>query len=176
MTETLDIEHFRGLLEVRLAELRGLIDGARDQVKPVELDQTSVGRLSRMDAMQVQAMAQETERRRHLDLQRVQAALERLAGTTLVIAAHRNSRPWQGETLFHGVHRRQDLPPAHVPDGGVMVVRRDALFAPCESPHDFLGSKRAGVVTREGEVIDIDSEIDLLVADAVLRGRAGAST
>lgn len=80
MTETLNIDHFRELLEARLAELRGLIDGARDQVKPVELDQTSVGRLSRMDAMQVQAMALETERRRHLDLQRVQAALERLAG------------------------------------------------------------------------------------------------
>lgn len=79
MTNPLDIDHFRDLLEARRAELRGLIDGARDQVKPVELDQTSVGRLSRMDAMQVQAMAQETERRRHLDLQRVQSALERLA-------------------------------------------------------------------------------------------------
>jgi len=79
MTDTLDIDYFRELLEARLAELRGLIDGARDQVKPVELDQTSVGRLSRMDAMQVQAMAQETERRRHIDLQRAQSALERLA-------------------------------------------------------------------------------------------------
>lgn len=79
MTDTLYIDYFRELLEARLAELRGLIDGARDQVKPVELDQTSVGRLSRMDAMQVQAMAQETERRRHIDLQRAQSALERLA-------------------------------------------------------------------------------------------------
>lgn len=78
MTETLDLDHFRGLLEARLAELRGLIERARDQVKPVELDQSSVGRLSRMDAMQVQAMAQETERRRHLDLQKAQTALERL--------------------------------------------------------------------------------------------------
>jgi DnaK suppressor protein len=78
MAENIDLERFRGLLEARLVELRALIAGARDQVKPVELDQTSVGRLSRMDAMQVQAMAQETERRRNLDLQRAQTALERL--------------------------------------------------------------------------------------------------
>lgn len=46
--------------------------------KPVELDQTSVGRLSRMDALQVQAMQLETERRRHLELQRIDAALARI--------------------------------------------------------------------------------------------------
>lgn len=78
MSDNLDLEYFRGLLEARLVELRDLIAGARDQVKPVALDQTSVGRLSRMDAIQVQAMALETERRRHIDLKKVQAALERL--------------------------------------------------------------------------------------------------
>jgi len=83
--------------------------------------------------------------------------------------------PWQGERLFNGIHRRQDLPPVHVPDGGVTVVRRSALFASCDGPHDFLGGSRAGVVTGEGEVIDIDSEIDLLVADATLRAREGVS-
>lgn len=44
----------------------------------VELDQTRVGRLSRMDSLQRQAMAQEAERRRKLELQRIDAALERL--------------------------------------------------------------------------------------------------
>lgn len=44
---------------------------------PVELDQTSVGRLSRMDAMQMQAMAQAQSRRRKMELARVRAALER---------------------------------------------------------------------------------------------------
>jgi DnaK suppressor protein len=78
MSENLDLDYFKGLLIARLDELRALIAGARDQVKPVALDQSSVGRLSRMDAMQVQAMAKETERRRQLDLQRVQTALERL--------------------------------------------------------------------------------------------------
>lgn len=45
----------------------------------VELDQSSVGRLSRMDAMQGQAMAQENERRRNRKLKRIDAALEQIA-------------------------------------------------------------------------------------------------
>lgn len=44
----------------------------------MELDQTRVGRLSRMDALQGQAMAQETERRRKNELQRIEAALLRV--------------------------------------------------------------------------------------------------
>lgn len=44
----------------------------------VELDQTRVGRLSRMDALQNQAMALEAERRRRLELQRIDASLKRL--------------------------------------------------------------------------------------------------
>jgi len=44
----------------------------------VELDQSSVGRLSRMDAMQGQAMAQENERRRSLKLEQIKSALERI--------------------------------------------------------------------------------------------------
>ena len=44
----------------------------------VELDQSSVGRLSRMDAMQGQAMAQENERRRILKLELIDAALKRI--------------------------------------------------------------------------------------------------
>ncbi|MQX35172.1 hypothetical protein GHC57_01425 [Roseospira navarrensis] len=37
-----------------------------------------MGRLSRMDALQHQAMAQETERRRQVELKRIDAALERM--------------------------------------------------------------------------------------------------
>jgi DnaK suppressor protein len=44
----------------------------------MEVDLSRVGRLSRMDAMQNQAMAQATEARRQLRLTRVRAALERL--------------------------------------------------------------------------------------------------
>lgn len=48
---------------------------ARDTV---ELQQDSVGRLSRMDALQQQAMAQATERRRAAEGVRIKAALGRL--------------------------------------------------------------------------------------------------
>ena len=50
-----------------------------DDRRPVELDQQSVGRLSRMDAMQVQAMAQAQEGRRQAQLRRIDGALQRLA-------------------------------------------------------------------------------------------------
>lgn len=46
----------------------------------VVLDQTTVGRLSRMDALQNQAMQQETERRREVEINRIDAALQRLNG------------------------------------------------------------------------------------------------
>jgi len=42
------------------------------------IDQTAMGRLSRMDALQVQAMDAETERRREEQLRRIDAALQRL--------------------------------------------------------------------------------------------------
>lgn len=83
--------------------------------------------------------------------------------------------PWEGETLFHGVYRRQSLPAAFVPDGGVTVLTRASLMLEvagvAPGPHAFLGRDRRGVVTSEGAVVDIDSPLDLAVADAVLSGR-----
>lgn len=52
---------------------------ATDAGRTVVLDQSSVGRLSRMDALQGQAMAQATERRKQVQLRRVEAALARIA-------------------------------------------------------------------------------------------------
>ena len=46
--------------------------------KPVELDQQSVGRLSRMDAMQQQAMAAAQDSRRHGRIRAVEAAIQRI--------------------------------------------------------------------------------------------------
>lgn len=46
---------------------------------PVELDQSRVGRVSRMDAMQAQAMSMETKRRREMLLVRIDTALQRIA-------------------------------------------------------------------------------------------------
>lgn len=48
------------------------------QAAVVELDQSKVGRLSRMDAMQAQALAQAAVTRRRQQLRRIEAALQRL--------------------------------------------------------------------------------------------------
>lgn len=70
---------FEALLHQRRAEILTLIGDHEEDARPVELDQTRVGRLSRMDALQSQAMAKETERRRHQELERIDLALKRLA-------------------------------------------------------------------------------------------------
>ena len=66
------------LLIKRREVLESIGESTTQAAKPVELDQTRVGRLSRMDAIQRQAMAQESERRRQLELQRVANALSRM--------------------------------------------------------------------------------------------------
>ncbi|WP_395175727.1 TraR/DksA family transcriptional regulator [Roseibium alexandrii] len=64
---------------VRLkAELESFIEISEDARATVMLDQQAVGRLSRMDALQGQAMAQASERQRRADIQRIEAALKRL--------------------------------------------------------------------------------------------------
>lgn len=62
-------------LKDELEALRALSEDAR---ATVTLDQQSVGRLSRMDALQGQAMAQASERQRVADLAKIEAALKRL--------------------------------------------------------------------------------------------------
>jgi DnaK suppressor protein len=71
-------DHYRTRLLALREELNAASDATRDDREPVELDQQSVGRLSRMDALQDQAMHQETERRRQQTLTRIDAALARL--------------------------------------------------------------------------------------------------
>ena len=69
---------WRALLEKARAELRADQASAAGSTQTVELDQTRVGRVSRMDALQMQAMAQATDRRRALELRQIDAALDRL--------------------------------------------------------------------------------------------------
>jgi len=73
-----DIIYFRRLLLQKQQDLKNTDQLALDSTKAVNLDQSSVGRLSRMDAMQSQAMALETKRRREIELTRIDAALERI--------------------------------------------------------------------------------------------------
>lgn len=88
-------------------------------------------------------------------------------------AAGGRVHPWEGDVLNHGVYRRQDLPPAHIPDGGALVVSRRALMLEIPGvppgPHAFFGLDRRGVVNPEGSVIDIDTEADFARAEAALR-------
>jgi DnaK suppressor protein len=80
MSDELDIDvaAMKARLVALQEELRSLASDTEDSRKPVELDQTRVGRLSRMDAMQVQAMALETERRRQIEMQKIETALKRI--------------------------------------------------------------------------------------------------
>jgi DnaK suppressor protein len=73
-----EIAHFKQRLLTAQQTLQGLKDAGDDAARTVKLDQTSVGRLSRMDALQEQAMSQERLRRRAIELARISAALKRM--------------------------------------------------------------------------------------------------
>ena len=73
------ISNTTSILRSRLSELDALeVQNARDRA-PVELDQTRIGRLSRMDALQGQAMAEAQGERRRLERLRINSALARIA-------------------------------------------------------------------------------------------------
>lgn len=76
--DDIDLAAYRRRLLILKAELDTLEGLSADSRKPVELDQTTQGRLSRMDALQVQAMQQATADRRAVERQRIDAALARI--------------------------------------------------------------------------------------------------
>ena len=81
--------------------------------------------------------------------------------------------PWHR----NDVYRRQDLPEVWFPDGGVIALTRESLFdVDPESPHSFLGRDRRGIRNGPGEVIDVDDEIDLMVAEAILTRQQAVQT
>ena len=59
-------------------ELESIAAMGDESAAVVELDQSKVGRLSRMDAMQAQAMAQASAQRREAMLRNIEAALKRI--------------------------------------------------------------------------------------------------
>lgn len=73
------LSHLEAELRRQLEQLLATEDTARDAGKTVELDQSTVGRLSRMDALQAQAMSLETTRRRTQQIKRVRAALVKIS-------------------------------------------------------------------------------------------------
>lgn len=68
----------RSELEGALARLLQSLRVSDEAVKPVELDQTAVGRLSRMDSLQSQSMAKNLRDRERTRLALIQEALARL--------------------------------------------------------------------------------------------------
>jgi DnaK suppressor protein len=73
-----DLEYFREKLLKLRDELQEIEQTGSEAAQTVELDQSRVGRLSRMDALQAQAMSIESGRRRNIKIKRIDAALKRI--------------------------------------------------------------------------------------------------
>nr|WP_319544810.1 TraR/DksA C4-type zinc finger protein [Ruegeria conchae] len=73
-----ELEQFRQLIHQRLSDLATQSVAGQEAQSIVELDQQAVGRLSRMDALQNQAMAKAQQVRRNTEVHRLQAALVRM--------------------------------------------------------------------------------------------------
>lgn len=71
-------EALRAKLLEELHELTTASEATSDDRKPVALDQQSVGRLSRMDALQGQAMATASQQRRRHRIVALETALRRM--------------------------------------------------------------------------------------------------
>ncbi len=78
MLNDLEQEHFRQALLALKSDLLAVEQSGQEAAQTVELDQTTIGRVSRMDAMQGQAIAKESQQRRIIQLQRIEASIQRL--------------------------------------------------------------------------------------------------
>mgnify|MGYP001268541412 CR=1 FL=1 len=73
------LDQFRIQLEAERASLSKTLAASKESAKGMELDQTRVGRLSRMDALQSQAISQGANRQIAAELEQIRTALERIA-------------------------------------------------------------------------------------------------
>ena len=78
MRHDIDLKYYKKRLDERLEAITARQEQQKQETAPVELDQARVGRLSRMDAMQQQAMSQAVARLTDLERQRIQSALGRM--------------------------------------------------------------------------------------------------
>lgn len=78
IAEEIDLTYFRNRVSLELIKINQAIVESRQASATVELDQTSVGRLSRMDALQQQALAQGMMERLLLQKCKLEAALVRI--------------------------------------------------------------------------------------------------
>jgi DnaK suppressor protein len=73
------LAQLRGALEEKKQELKAQLKSSDLDTKPVVLDQQSVGRVSRIDAIQQQQMALANQQQSAQLLQRIDLALQRIA-------------------------------------------------------------------------------------------------
>ena len=78
MSKEINLDYFKTRLEERRESILAGKKSMKQGTAPVELDQARVGRLSRMDAMQQQAMSQASARLIDVELQRIKTALSRI--------------------------------------------------------------------------------------------------
>jgi len=71
-------DRWRDRLLALRSDLESIAAAGAESAAVVELDQSKVGRLSRMDAMQAQAMAKASGQRREATLRRIAVALKRI--------------------------------------------------------------------------------------------------
>ncbi|MDC9725881.1 MAG: TraR/DksA family transcriptional regulator [Gammaproteobacteria bacterium] len=75
----IDLQKFKHMLEKKRDVLMSAQELAKSSIKTVNLDQSSVGRVSRADALQAQSMAIEATRLRQQQLRQVSTALALVA-------------------------------------------------------------------------------------------------
>ncbi|MGI9553824.1 MAG: TraR/DksA family transcriptional regulator [Thermodesulfobacteriota bacterium] len=74
----IDLKRFRLLLVKLRDDLIEAEESGSNETNTVELDQARIGRLTRMDALQSQQMALEAQRRRKIQIRKIDAAWQRL--------------------------------------------------------------------------------------------------
>lgn len=78
MLETSAVTEFRAILEQRVREIEESLANTQDGASTVALDQTRVGRLARVDALQQQALASGRREALLTERRRLAAAVERV--------------------------------------------------------------------------------------------------
>ena len=78
MRDDIDLKYFKKRLKERLEAIIATQERRKKEESPVELDQARVGRLTRMDAMQQQAISHAAARLADLERQRIRSALSRM--------------------------------------------------------------------------------------------------
>ena len=60
---------------------------------------------------------------------------------------------------------RQKLPPVYIVNGAIYATKRDVLM----EKNSFQGEKCIGFIMNENESINIDTEIEFLIAEALMK-------